>query len=260
MAASFKLPTGELLYRCAQQMGLEPVWLVAPTVFAITTPSGEERYINLTASALNSQVSASLAADKYLTRLICKRHGLPNIPFNQPQTHAQAEAFLEMYGKIIAKPTRGSGSQDVHIVTTAAQLHALRIERYILEQYIVGREMRYLVLQDSVIGVHRSEYGTSVAADRYLERISHSNVHWEPQLVELSLQVTQALGLHFAAVDFLVTPEGRAYILEVNTRPGLKWFHTPSSGPVVNVAQLLLEATLASTSSHLLPTKRPTSV
>jgi hypothetical protein len=30
----------------------------------------------------------------------------------------------------------------------------------------------------------------------------------------------------------------------VNTMPGLKWFHAPSSGPVVDVARLFLESVI----------------
>ncbi len=246
MSADFKLTTSELLFRSALQMGLEPVWLTArQEAFAITMTSGEERYINRTTSSLNSQAGASLAENKHLTRVVLKRHGLPNIPFIRATSYAQASAFLEMYDTIIAKPVKGCGSSDIHIVTTSAQIQALQLERYILEQYIPGKEMRYLVLNGAVIAVHRSEYGSSVAADRKLERISRPILAWDPQLVALSLQITEVLGLTFTAVDFMVTPEGKAYVLEVNTRPGLKWFHAPSSGPVVNVAHMLLEATLA---------------
>jgi len=50
------------------------------------------------------------------------------------------------------------------------------------------------------------------------------------------------LDLNFAAVDYMIDDTGTAYILEVNTTPGLKWFHAPTSGPVVDVARLFLEA------------------
>lgn len=241
MASTPRLGTAELLYRCARKMGLRPTWVTPDGMFAISV-HGTERYINFARSPLNSHTGASLAKDKYLTRLILARHNMQNIPFARPQTQASAEAFLAAHGKIIAKPVEGSGSRDIHVVTNAAQLADLTITGYILEKYIAGKEMRYLILNGEVIGVHQSEYGTSVEEDRVLRRISYPKTAWDAALAASSLQIARVLDLAFVAVDFLVDDTGRAYILEVNTTPGLKWFHAPSTGPKVDVARLFLEA------------------
>lgn len=241
IATTPKLGTSELLFRAAQQMGLQPDWVQSGEMFAVEL-DGKEHYINLAKSSLNSHASAGLAKDKYLTRRILERNNIDNIPFLRPETFEAAEQFLSEHKKIIAKPVTGSGSRDIHIVTRASQIRALDIKEYILEKYIVGQEFRYLILNDSVIGVHRSEYGTSVAASRPLERISYPKDEWDEKLILSSLQVARILGLKFAAVDYLVDPFGHAYILEVNTTPGLKWFHAPSSGPVVDVAGQFLQA------------------
>ncbi|MDB5186147.1 MAG: hypothetical protein JWL85_670 [Candidatus Saccharibacteria bacterium] len=222
-------------------MGLQPRWLVENGLFAVATPHGE-RYVNYARSSLNSHVNASLAKNKFHTRLILERHGLPNIPYAHPTTLAEAESFLRAHGTIIVKPVEGQGSQDIHIVTSISQLTGMNITKCIFEKYITGREMRYLVLNDRVIAVHQSEYGSSVAADRDLERISFSEASWEPHLAELSLAVTDIFRLKFAAIDFLVDDAGHAYILEINSAPGLKWFHAPTTGPGVDVASLFMEA------------------
>lgn len=242
MTTSQKIGTTELLFRSAQQMGLQPAWVIPNGVFAITD-AGEEKYVNFGRS-LNSQISASLTKNKYLTRLILARHGLLNIPFSRPRTQAEAKAFLTTYKKIIAKPLSGSGAQDIHIITHATQLRDLNITKYILEQYVAGREMRYLVLNGSVIGVHQSEYGTSVEEDRTLRRISFPQSEWEPAMVTSSLQIAHILNLTFGAIDYLVDDAGVAHILEINSVPGLKWFHAPTSGPPVDVAHLLLKTML----------------
>jgi len=236
-----KVGTAELLFRCARQMGLQPTWITPNGLFAVTC-NGSERYINFTHSPLNNHTAASLARDKYATRMILERQGFPNIPFLRPQSLHEAEGFLHTYGKIIAKPIYGSGARDIHIVTRPAELQALRIRRYILEKYITGKEMRYLVLKGRVIGVHQSEYGTSVDEHRPLQRISHPPVAWDALLTSMSIQISHVLDLRFAAVDYLVTPQGHHYVLEVNTMPGLKWFHAPSSGPAVDVARQFLDA------------------
>lgn len=236
-----KLGTAELLFRRAQQMSLDPTWVTPDDTFAIQL-DGREQYINLARSSLNSDASAALVKDKHVARHILERHGVQNIPFLRPQTHGESYRFLGKYGTIIAKPVNGAGTHDVHIVTSRAQLDELAITDYILEQYITGKEMRYLVLNDTVIAVHHSEYGDSVAYDRPLQRISYPPAAWDDDLIELSLRVADIFGLRFAAVDYLIDDSGKAYVLEVNTMPGLKWFHSPTSGPVVDVARLFLEA------------------
>lgn len=224
-------------------MGLRPSWVTPQALFAVSTTHGE-KYINFSRSPLNSHVGVSLCSNKYVTRLILDRNNLQNIPYAQPETIAQAEVFLAQYTKIIAKPKSGSGCRDIHVITDKAALRALDISKYILEQHITGKEMRYLVLNDKVIAVHRSDYGISVEEDRPLERISYPEVDWNPQSVETSLKITRILGLRFTAIDFMVDASGRQFILEVNTAPGLKWFHAPTSGPSVDVASLFMNSAL----------------
>lgn len=243
-----KVGTAELLFRSAQDMGLSPSWIIEDGLFAISV-NGHEQYVNFARSPLNSHTAVSLAKNKYLTRRILERQGMQNIPYICPGTLADAELFLGYHGKIVAKPISGSGAHDIHIITLPFQFEGLNITKYILEKYIAGNELRYLVLNNVVIGVHRSDYGTSVAEDRPLQRISYAAATWDPALVKSSLRIAGVLGLKFAAVDYLVTPSGRAYILEVNTTPGLKWFHAPTSGPVVDVARQFLAAMINDTAT-----------
>jgi glutathione synthase/RimK-type ligase-like ATP-grasp enzyme len=236
-----KLTTAELLFKRAQQMELDPSWVTRGGVFAVTA-HGREYYLNFAYSPLNSHTSASLATNKYLTRLILGRHGMTNIPFVRPRHASEASDFLAQYGKVVAKPVKGSGAHDIHIVTDPSQLQQLSLDRYILEQYILGKEMRYLVLNGQVIAVHQSDYNQSVDHDRPLMRISYDQSEWDQSLMESSVRVAEILGLNFAAVDYLVDQAGQAHILEVNSAPGMKWFHAPTSGPTVDVAGMFLKA------------------
>lgn len=228
---------------------MQPSWLVPNGLFAVTI-DGKEQYINYARSPLNSHVGTSLAKNKYLTRLILERQGFTNIPFMKTPELAKAEAFLARHQTIIAKPLEGSGSRDIHIVTDRTQLADLSLSAYILEQYITGIEMRYLVLDHTVIGVHRSDYGISVAADRDLQRISFPKTAWNQEQCETAIAVARTLGLQFAAIDFLINADGTPYILEVNTNPGIKWFHAPSDGPPIDVARMLLASYAASSQGN----------
>lgn len=243
MIGDKKLSSPELLFRAAQDMGLMPSWITPNGMFAVSI-NGKEVYINSARSSLSSHLSSSLTKNKYLTRLILERHGLLNIPFLRTRSLVEAKSFLAAHKKIIAKPFNGAGSKDIHIITEASQLNDLTIYKNIFEKYIVGAEMRYLVLNGSVIAVHRSEYGTSVEADRPLQRISYAVTDWDESLIANAQQIADILDLNFTAVDYMIDEVGNAYILEVNSTPGLKWFHAPSSGPAVDVAGLFLKAML----------------
>jgi len=230
-----------LLFNAAYEMGLRPAWIVPDSLFLIFV-NGREEYVHFGRSPSNSDVGVSLAKNKYLTRMILKRNGERNIPFAHPMFLDDALAFLVAHRKIVAKPLRGSGAHDIHIITTTAQLRRLPVREYILEKYIAGREMRYLVLNGAVIAVHESEYGGSVAEDRPLRRISYPRGSWDHRLISDSLRIANMFGLRFTAIDYLTDIAGHSYVLEVNTMPGLKWFHAPTLGPVVDVAYLFLKA------------------
>ncbi len=236
-----KAGTAELLFNQANKMGLSPTWVTPNGLFAVTTPSGE-RFINHEFSSLNSHVSTSLARNKFHTRLILERNNLPNIPFMRTKSIDEAETFLSTHGTIIVKPLRGAGSTDIKIVSNIGQLNSLDISGSILEKYVSGKELRYLVLNNSVIAVHESKYGTSVDQNRHLERVSYDNENWSPILIKMSIDISNILGLAYAAVDYLIDEDGQHFVLEVNSAPGLKWFHSPSKGPPVDVAKYFLDA------------------
>lgn len=247
-----KLGTAELLFRCAADMGLQPAWITPDGLFAVSI-AGREKYINYARSPLNSDLSVSLVKNKYMARLILDRNGVDNIPYLRTARIDAAEEFLRTHTAIIAKPLTGSGARDIHYITDAMQLQALALDDYILEKYITGREMRYLVLDGAVVGVHESKYGTSVDEHRHLERVSYPYSIWDESLIESSLHIASIMDLRFAAVDYLIDVHDQAHVLEINTLPGLKWFHAPTAGPIVDVARLFLESYIA----HNLPFESP---
>jgi glutathione synthase/RimK-type ligase-like ATP-grasp enzyme len=236
-----KTSTPNLLFARAQQMGLQPAWVIEDGLFVVSTDDGE-KFVNHSSSSLNSHLSTGIAKNKYLTRLILERNKLANIAYMSPKTMSQAQAFLKTHKKIVSKPRGGMGSKGIRIIDTPAQLEEVNISKVILEKYIQGKELRFLVFGDKVIAVHESEYGLSVEPGRELERISYPQSEWNQELCELSVKITKIIGLQFSAVDYLLDINGKAHILEVNSAPGLKWFHSPSSGPSVDVAKIFMTA------------------
>ena len=206
----------------------------------IFTDDGE-KYINGVRSTLNSQIGTSLSKNKLLTRVILQRKGYRNIPYTSAKTVEEVLIFLDEHKAIVAKPLNGSGCEDIHIIRATSQLTDMKIGDYIFEKYIGGPEIRYLVVKDKVVAVHRSDYGISVDIDRALERISIPQDEWDVEMCAQSIAIAKLIGLGFAAIDYLIDEQDEAHFLEINSAPGLKWFHAPSVGPAVDVAGLLLE-------------------
>jgi len=239
-----------ILFATASSMGLEPSWVVKNSIFVVTI-NGEESYIEFTKSSFNTELNAGLAKNKHYARKIIERNNLPDIPYAVADNLSQVDEFIALHNKVVVKPIRGSGSSNVHIITKASQLPQIKLSKYILEKYAPGIEMRYLILNQKVIAVHRSDYGVSVKADRHLDRLSIAREYWDEELIRLSHRTAKAFGLNFAAIDYMVMPNGEAYILEVNTAPGLKWFHYPTSGPPVDVARVFLNSLIEETTTKL---------
>jgi glutathione synthase/RimK-type ligase-like ATP-grasp enzyme len=189
-------------------------------------------------------MNASLARNKYHTRVILESHGLPNIPYCRPKTLEDAQRFINKHGNVVAKPNSGSGSHDIHIINSLDNFSPKKFSDYIFEKYTPGIEMRYLVLNQRVVAVHESRYGESVSSDRDLERISLPKHEWDDHMAAQSKKIAEIFGLNFIAVDFMIDKSGKSWVLEINTVPGLKWFHSPSSGESVDVAGLFLQAML----------------
>ena len=103
-------------------------------------------------------------------------------------------------------------------------------QQAVVEKYISGREVAVGVLGTTILpGVEviapqgfydfRAKYGK--AATRYSCPAPLSS-RLERLLRELSAQAYQALGCRGAArVDFRIHPNGRPYVLEMNTIPGM---------------------------------------
>lgn len=237
------LETARILFNEAKNLGLNPQWLTEYGLFSINLDN-TIRFVFCGISYLNSQMSSYLCRNKHATRKVLDLFRLPNIPYALPATDEEALFFLKKYKRIVVKPTVGSRSENVHLITEKSQLKNIDRATSIFEKFIEGREFRYLVLKNQVIAVHERIFPGLLNDPRVVKRISYPQNKWEKKLIAISLKATQALGTKFAAVDFKIDKNENPYILEVNAAAGIKWFHYPSEGPSVNVANLLLTATI----------------
>lgn len=181
--------------------------------------------------------ASAVCMDKGLTRVILQSAGIPvpaGVTLNTSLIPSRLTSHLGW--PVVVKPCTEGSSFGVTIVKDSAGWKnavrkAFRFGRQVVvEKYIPGREVAIGVLGDRTFpGVEviapggfydfKAKYGK--AATRYLCPASLTS-RLERLLREYSLHAYQVLGCRGAArVDFRIHPNGRPYVLELNTIPGM---------------------------------------
>lgn len=235
--------TTDLLIAAAQIRHLKPVQLTAYGLVQLTV-GDKYRYLAYSHSPLNHQLGMYLASNKHATRVVLEQAGLPNIPYLLPQNTQEAFDFIAEHQQVIMKPTFGHHSHDVHLLTPQSDLSKHDISHYVFEKYIAGRELRYLVLNGKAVAVHRKDYIQPINDPTSVKRISYPKKLWNTLHVKYALLACEVMGLRFAAIDFLIDQDDKPHILEVNSAPGIQWFHHPTEGPAIDLAGLFIDAYL----------------
>lgn len=230
----------KLLLSTAESMGLKPKVLTDYGLVSIEV-NGKERYLFHKTSNPNDQMASWLAQNKHAARVVFARHGLPNIPFCVPANTSEAKNFLLEHDRIIVKPLKGSKSQGIRLVSNEGELSKVDLNNCILEKFIKGQEVRFLVVDGEVRAVHQKVYKNEINEPDTVQRVSLKKEAWDNQLVNVAVKSATVMGLRFTAVDFIVTKENHAYILEINSAPGIERFQEPSEGPMLDIMRIYLE-------------------
>ena len=176
---------------------------------------------------INSSYPFRRARDKYATQYTLKHHGLP-IPITfVTESLPRAYELTQEMGEVIYKPILGSmGRGSMKFTDTDLAYNAYRtLDRLqhplVIQKYVKnpGRDIRVFVIGGKVAG----------AVYKYLpDNNWKSNVAQGGKMVEepineeilkLGVKATEVMGLEYAGVDLLESPEG-PLVLEVNASPG----------------------------------------
>lgn len=232
------------LFSAAKRLKLAPEWITPWGLMSVQI-NGIEKYLFMSKTLLNTQISSYLSANKHATRAILGRHGLRNIPYCSPSTLSELASFFETHQPIIGKPTMGQRAEGILLVNEASELPKLPLSGMIYEKYISGPEVRYLVLQGQVIAVQQKIFETEIYSPENSKRVSFPPEEWDLELSEIAKKIARILELGFCAVDFKQDQDKKWFILEVNSAPALWRFEAPDEGPAVAVSELLLKAVIA---------------
>jgi D-alanine-D-alanine ligase len=182
-------------------------------------------------------LASALAMDKIFAKKVFAASGLTITPYAVFSRGAEAApAGLPFSLPVVVKPSREGSSVGVTIVKQAGDLaaamaEAFRYDREILvEEYVKGREIQVGILDGRAIGaieiVPKNEFYDFEAkyTDGMATHILPAPLppaQYEALLLE-GEKAHHCLGCSgYSRVDFIVTPAGTAYVLEVNTLPGM---------------------------------------
>ena len=149
----------------------------------------------------------------------------------------EAEDFVRIHGTVIAKAIDHHAVRSnnmLHnfygaLITAANQLCFIdRRQPVLLQEYVrKASEIRVYVIEDKVVAV-RIEAGTGGAlpVDMHtlsLDSYSYSPVTLPPECIVACRDLTERLGLLYAAIDLVETDKGDLVFLEVNPQGDWAW-------------------------------------
>lgn len=185
-----------------------------------------------------SGVAASaIAMDKWRTKLLWLQAGLPTPPYALLTGDSDFDAIVRQLGTpIFVKPANEGSSIGIGKANNAAELksayqNAARFDSVVLaERFIAGMEVQIPILGDQALpSIHIEtprefyDYEAKYLADdtRY-NCPSGLPAAQERELAELTLRAFKVLGCRgWGRADLMVDAEGKAYLLEMNTIPGM---------------------------------------
>ncbi|CNK12847.1 D-alanine--D-alanine ligase [Yersinia mollaretii] len=189
-------------------------------------------------------MASALTMDKLRTKWVWQALGLPISPYvalnrQQFETLSPDELAARVANlglPLIVKPSHEGSSVGMSKVDHANELHGALVEAFrhdtdvLIEKWLSGPEFTVGILGDDVLPSIRIQV-PGVFYDYEAKYLSDETQYFcpsglstelEQQLAALALQAYQALGCSgWGRVDVMQDSDGKFYLLEVNTSPGM---------------------------------------
>ena len=183
--------------------------------------------------------ASRLAFDKIASKKLFSKAGISTpeaVEFNSDSDIKQLEKRLKYFADgYVVKPIKQGSSVGVKIVNDerqvigAAEQTLKEFGDCMIEQFIPGKEITVSILKDMTLPIIeiRSQTGFYDYQAKYIDEQTEylfdtiADAALISQIEQASMDCFCALGCrHFARVDFILSNEAIAYVLEVNTIPG----------------------------------------
>lgn len=183
--------------------------------------------------------ACALAIDKHLTKKLLAAEGLPTAAWDLFDLSGGTLPLLpgSLDLPLVVKPRYEGSAIGVAIVRTheqwtSAVLNASKTYAQVLaEEYVAGRELTCAVLGDEALPVVEIIPNVDEFYSYSAKYEPGGSTHVTPARIDpdlaarlqtLALSTHRLLGMRdYSRVDFIVSEEGRPYILEINALPGL---------------------------------------
>ena len=181
-------------------------------------------------------LGSALGMDKYRSKLLWQGSGLPTPGFAMIQDESDLEAAAELGFPLMVKPSREGSSlgmaraDDMASLRAAWTLAAGYDGCVLAERWISGNEYTAAILGDQALPLIKLEtdrdfydFQAKYEADdtRYIIPCGLDDLR-ESELQQLALRAFQTAGaFSWGRVDLLMDEEGRPWLIELNTVPGM---------------------------------------
>ncbi len=125
----------------------------------------------------------------------------------------------------LLRSDKGFGGTDIEFIYQTLDAPGNRAGKFYSEYIPKAREFRVHIFNNRIIKTQEKiitedfEYDPVAWNGNYFRHIGFENLHTRARTMAINAVAT--LGLDFGAVDLILGEDGRYYVLEVNTAPGL---------------------------------------
>ena len=181
-------------------------------------------------------LASALAMDKVRTKLVWQRLGISTPEFEQLRPDSDFAAVMKILGPCFVKPVNEGSSIGACGVETVAQMEAAFRKAYsydkdvLAENWIKGPEYTVAILGEQVLPIVELETKNTFYDYEAKYLSDETRYHCPAPLNETETKILQDMALAaykaigctgWGRVDALRGPEGRFWLLEVNTAPGM---------------------------------------
>lgn len=189
-------------------------------------------------------MASAITMDKLRSKFLWQGCGLPVSPYvalTRKQMDAGidgdlADSIAALGMPLFVKPSREGSSVGISRVNHASQLHAALVEAFrhddevLVEAFLSGPEYTVAVIGDQIMPSIRIQAASEfydyqakyISDDTQYFCPSGLNDEQEAELSQLVIAAWRALGCSgWGRVDVMMGGDGRFYLLEVNTSPGM---------------------------------------
>ncbi|OGW61785.1 MAG: hypothetical protein A2V83_08510 [Nitrospirae bacterium RBG_16_64_22] len=183
-------------------------------------------------------LASALGMDKVMSKKVFAFHGIPLAPYRvvtEPEAAGALPSWFPFGFPVVVKPARQGSSIGVSLVETwdglaPALRQALVYDtEAIVEAYVRGREVQVAILGTRALGAieivpHRAFYDYQAKYEGASEHVYPARLSPETTRIvhDLALAAHRALDCRvYSRVDLIVDADGRPFVLEVNTLPGM---------------------------------------